>query len=332
MHVDAAWELIRRAFQESRLAQAYLIAGPTRGSGGELAHRVLQLLFCRESNPPCGTCNPCRQVMEHTWADLFWLAPEKKSRIIDVDSMREQLLLPVTQTSLAGGWKAGVVMAADRMNDASANAFLKTLEEPPPKTLFLLLSDSAQLLLPTILSRCQRLELDGRRSLPEPFRGRLLSLLAAPFPPGVLPAMVLAGQLGALLKDIQASAKAEVKKERRDASEHLNEDNDVFQARTSSRYREMRTDLLCEMLDWYRDILLLCAGGPPHAIRHPEQIAVLRERASRLSLAQAVGNLEGIDELNRQLDRSLPEEALLAYWMDRLVSGVAASGAGALKA
>ena len=331
MHIDKAWELIQRAFRESRLAQAYLIAGPTRGAGGDLANRILQLLFCAEPNPPCGTCNRCRQVREHTWADLFWLAPEKKSRIIGVDQIREQLLFPISQTSMAGGWKAGVIMAADRMKDEAANAFLKTLEEPPPKTLFLLLSDSPQLLLPTIVSRCQRVELDGKRSLPEPWRGRLLNLLAAPLPPGPLPAMAAAAHLAGLLKEINAAAKAEVNQEGRDASDRLNEESDLLKARISARYRELRTDLLCEMLDWYRDLLVLRAGGSPELARHPEQVAVLRERAARLTLQQALENVAGIDELNRQMERSLPEESLLAYWMDRLMSGVAPPGASAAK-
>ena len=324
MQVDAAFGLIQHAYTSSRLSHAYLVCGPTRGAAGELVTRVLQMLFCTAKKGPCGVCNPCRQVRERTLADIFWLQPEKKSRAIGADAMREKILAEIAQTSLAGGWKAGVIVGADRMTDAAANIFLKTLEEPPPQTLFLLLTDAPQLLLPTIVSRCQRLEVDAPYVLSEPWRTRLLEILASALPPGPLPAMVLGSRLAEVMRDMEKTAAAEVKAEIKAEAETLDEDTDVIKARISARYREMRADLLRAMLSWYRDLLLLRAGGAPENVHYQDRLALLKERASHLTLAQALANVEGADELNRQLERSLSEETVLAYWMDRFVSGVPA--------
>ena len=327
MQVDGAFQLIRHAFLAQRLAHGYLITGPTRGAAGALAVRVLQMLFCTAETAPCGTCDRCRQVFEHTWADAFWLNPEKKSRIISAEQMRGDLLLELTQTSLAGGWKAGVIVGADRLSEAAANILLKTLEEPPPQTVFLLLTDSPQALLPTILSRCQRIAVDDDAPLAEPWRGRLLSLLAAPQATGPLQALVLAGGLTTLLGNMKDAAEADVQRERQAEREMLDEDQDVFLARVSARYREYRTGLLRTMLDWHRDLLVLRAGGSAALLRHPDQAEVLHARAQSLTLAQALANVQGMDVVDRQLERNLPEGSVLAYWMDRFsaASGVAAA-------
>jgi len=324
MQVDAAFELFRHAHRQSRLAHAYLIAGPTRGAAYDLVIRVLQMLFCPAADGPCGTCNACRQVSDRTWADTFWLFPELKSRRISAEAMREKMLAEIAQTSLAGGWKAGVIVGADRMSPEAANIFLKTLEEPPPQTLFLLLTDSPQLLLPTIISRCQRMEIDAPHVLPEPWRARLLESLTLATPPGALPAMALASRLAALLSDMNDAAEIEVKAEVKAEAEMLDEDTDVIKGRISARYREMRTDLLRALLNWYRDLLVLRAGGAPENVHYREHLSLLKERAAHLTWPQALSNVDGVEELNRQLERSLPEETMLAYWLDRLVSGVPA--------
>ncbi len=329
MQLDTAFDLFRHAHRQGRLAHAYLISGPVRGAVGELAIRVLQLLFCRAAKAPCGMCDICRQVRERTWADAFWLKPELKSRRIGTEAMREKLLAEIAQTSLAGGWKAGIVVGADRMGVEAANVFLKTLEEPPPQTLFLLLTDAPQLLLPTIVSRCQRLEIDEPLTLEEPWRARLLDVLTPATPPGPLPAMVTAARLVDVLANMKDAAEAEVKQEIKAESGLLDEDSDIIDARISARYRELRTDLLRGLLAWYRDLLLLRAGCAPEQARHREQLPLLRERAARLTLAQAMANVDGVEDLSRQLERSLPEEAVLAYWLDRLVSGVPAPTARA---
>ena len=148
MEVDEAFSLICRAIDSGRVANGYVVSGDL-GRCEELAERVLAKLFPEDSERIASRAHP----------DVAYLAPEGKKRIISVKSMREKIVDPMSATSYSGGWKVGVIVGADRMEAPSANAFLKSLEEPTPRTLYLLLTDAPEALLPTIVSRSQRIDL-----------------------------------------------------------------------------------------------------------------------------------------------------------------------------
>ncbi len=149
MDINQAFSLISHALAASDSGRGYLLCGDVRGSCNELVNLVLARLF-----PGAEV-----QVRARTHPDLAVLEPEGRSRTIHIKSMRERIVEPMAASSYSGGWKAGIIVGADRMEAAAANAFLKTLEEPPQRTLFLLLSDAPGAILPTILSRTQRIDL-----------------------------------------------------------------------------------------------------------------------------------------------------------------------------
>ncbi len=363
MLIEDARRLLRQAFETRRLAHAYLLVGAPRGAAGELAVDIMQRLACLDpQQAPCGNCDRCRQVAARTWCDNLWVFPVKKSRVISIEQMRETpgtklpppYFLPwLGGTAFAGGWKAGVLAGADRMTEGAANAFLKMLEEPPPETLILLLSDAPQALLPTIRSRCQRIDLEEPPpELEEPWRGELLAILAAEGAPGPVAAMAAGDGIMRILQAMKARAEKLVEAEDEAAGRDgggdggdegppdvpdTDADNDaepreprqgraddsreVLAARVSSRYRELRALLLLALQRWYRDLLALRAGAPPATVHYQSHLEVLQRRARRLTLAQALANVEGVETLARQMERSLAERALLAYWMDRLAGG-----------
>jgi DNA polymerase-3 subunit delta' len=149
MDVAEAFDLIAHAIDAGRAAHGYLVCGDLRGQCDVLASRILAKLF-----PDARA-----QVEAKSHPDVAYLEPEGKSRTIHVKSMRERIVEPMSTTAFSGGWKVGVVIGADRMEVEAANAFLKTLEEPTPQTLFLLLTDAPDAILPTIVSRSQRIDL-----------------------------------------------------------------------------------------------------------------------------------------------------------------------------
>ena len=319
MNLDDAITYITQAFKNERMAHAYLVAGDIAGVGKTFAERVLQLISCSEGG--CGKCNTCRLVRERLWMDAVWVYPEKKSRVISAEQMREQVIARVSQTSLAGGWKAAVIVGADRLNDSAANVFLKTLEEPPPNTLFLLLSDSPQSLLPTILSRCQRIDLPLTRRLEDPWRGMLTAVLARHTLDGPLGGMVAGGGIFALFKEAKEIAEKEVEDESK-AQSKIDVADDVVDALINARYRETRARLLAGIQDWYRDVLVMQTCGDASLLAYPECAETLAATAKKFTRSQALASVEGVESMNRQLERSLPEESVLVYWMDRLRSGV----------
>lgn len=322
---EQSFEFIRNAIRNGRAAQAYLITGNVHGAARELAVRILQTLFCASTGEkPCGTCDACRKVAGRLEVDVHWIFPEKQSRVIGIAQIREQVLGPMTETSFGGGWKAAVISNADCMRPEAANAFLKTLEEPVANSLFILLSDAPQKLLPTVISRCQRIDLDESRTLPEPWAGRVLDVLAGPVLRSPAERLASANMLCAILAEMQKRAEQEIQEEgkREKSAGEIVEEKDVTKAKISARYREMRRDFVLTVQRWFRDLLVLSAGGDESLVYNRHYLETLKPRAARLKLAQALYNVNAVDEMDAQLEKNMKEEHVLAYAIDRIHHGV----------
>jgi len=151
-HLKAAWAA-------DHLPHALLIQ-EAPGAGGEwLALWAAQLVLCTQgAAAPCGECLACRRVEARAHPDLTMLVPEESGRQLRIEQVRE-LGAELSLTSHAGGYKVGILSPADALNRFAANALLKTLEEPQPRTLLILVATQPSRLPPTILSRCQRLKI-----------------------------------------------------------------------------------------------------------------------------------------------------------------------------
>jgi DNA polymerase-3 subunit delta' len=127
------------------------------GAGGDwLAKWTTQLVLCqRGAEAPCGECLSCRRVAASQHPDVLVLQPVEDSRQIRIEQVRD-LSQELALTSHQGSYKVGVLTPADALNRFAANALLKTLEEPPQRTLLLLVATQPSRLPATILSRCQR--------------------------------------------------------------------------------------------------------------------------------------------------------------------------------
>jgi len=161
------------AHRRGRLPAALLIH-EAPGVGGEwLALWAAQLALCTDAAAaPCAACTACRRVAALQHPDLTWMAPAEDSRQIRIEQVRD-LTAELALTSHGGGYKVGIIAPADALNRFAANALLKTLEEPPARTLLALVATQPSRLPPTVLSRCQRLRLT------QPTRAEALAWLAA---------------------------------------------------------------------------------------------------------------------------------------------------------
>lgn len=149
MEVSEAFDLISRAIDSGQRSGGYLIVGDPVGNARDLAGRILAKLYPNDAGRIAARSHP----------DVAFLEPTGKARTIKTDPMRERIVGPMSATSYSGGWKVGVISGADRMQPQAANAFLKSLEEPTPRTLYLLLTDRPDAVMDTIVSRCQRIDL-----------------------------------------------------------------------------------------------------------------------------------------------------------------------------
>ncbi|MBY0585752.1 DNA polymerase III subunit delta' [bacterium] len=151
-------EQLSEAITKGRLGHAFLFVGPDGVGKHRLARHIAQSLLCERSDvrklQPCGQCSSCAMVRAGTHPDLLQVAkPEEKSElpIAMIQALTAQLSLKPAR----GSRKIAIVNNADDLNEESANAFLKTLEEPPPGSLLILIARSLESQLPTIQSRCQ---------------------------------------------------------------------------------------------------------------------------------------------------------------------------------
>ncbi len=138
-----------------RVHPALILAGAAAAEKAVTARRMAKALLCpkRQSLPPfCGTCSTCRRVETGTHPDLLWIGKEEDDTI-KIDRIRD-LCHQMELTPVEAASKIAVIEDCDRMNTASSNAFLKTLEEPLPGRHFWLLTSQMSSLLPTIQSRC----------------------------------------------------------------------------------------------------------------------------------------------------------------------------------
>lgn len=305
--LDQAIQRFDAAFRAGRLAQAYLIVGNVREEGAVFAGNALRRLFCKESAAPCGQCAACRNVDGRRHPDVVWIEPEKKSRVVGIDRVRELQRL-IYQTSFEGGWKAAVLASSDRLGAEASNAFLKTLEEPPARCLFLLLTDSPQSMLGTVLSRCQRMVVGAEQEfLPEPWNGLLMEILTVPMKPTVIGRIERTARLDRLLADMRKAVESEEK----ESSGDEDVDNETRDARIEARYRGMRAMVIRAMLIWYRDILVCVCGGSDPDFRYREQGAAIRGAAKGLDYRAAYANLLAVQAIQRQLDRNLTAETAI---------------------
>jgi DNA polymerase-3 subunit delta' len=156
---DEQWRLLRQAVAQQRLPHALLLSGPPGLGKERFALSFAQSLLCRERDSegvPCGVCRQCQLLHSGNHPDFQWLKPdaESKSGEITIEAIRN-LTANASLTTHAGGNKVIAIQPAHRMNKAAANSLLKTLEEPTPGSVILLLTDQPGRLLVTIRSRCQ---------------------------------------------------------------------------------------------------------------------------------------------------------------------------------
>jgi DNA polymerase III subunit delta' len=141
-----------------RFPHALMIHDTVGGGGDWLAEWAAKLALCLSANDaPCGTCVGCTRVAANQHPDLIRVHPIEDSKQLRIEQVRD-LGQELALTSHQGGYKVGLLSPADLMNRFAANALLKTLEEPPPRTLLILVVTQPSRLPATILSRCQKLK------------------------------------------------------------------------------------------------------------------------------------------------------------------------------
>jgi DNA polymerase III subunit delta' len=307
---DRATGALQAALRRGTLHHAYLFAGPPGVGKGTAALRLAQAANCEAPVAPgapggslrddaCGACGPCRKIAKGTHPDVVVLAEERvmakagrwepkggrtPSKEIVVDQVRDLVDHRLSLRRFEGRRRVVIIDPADAMNAQSQNALLKTLEEPPDDTTLVLVSSSADALLPTIRSRCLRVAFG-----PLPISVVAARLEAEGHAPEAarLAAALGGGSLGrALALDDEAVA---ARREALTRAASLGPGDAgawVAFARDHGEDREAAAELGELLLVWWRDVLALQAGGGELAL--PDLAPLARAAAAALTPAEAL--------------------------------------------
>ncbi len=150
---NAPVSLLKRSLGSGKISHAYIFEGIEGCGRKKTALALVKAIFCKDAEG-CGQCPACRKVNTLQHPDLHMIEPD--GAFIKIDQIRD-LQRDLSYRPFEAGKKACIMEGAEKLNAAAANAFLKTLEEPPGSALLILLTTNADAVLPTILSRCQRI-------------------------------------------------------------------------------------------------------------------------------------------------------------------------------
>jgi len=148
---DRVRDFLCNAVESGRTSHAYLFLGAPGAGKLDAAWALAQAYLCEEDG--CGACDDCIRVARHTHPDVHYYAPESATGYLIAQT--RELLDDVALAPIRAASKVYIIDRAEQLRANSANALLKTLEEPPEGVMFILLGTSADVILPTIVSRCQ---------------------------------------------------------------------------------------------------------------------------------------------------------------------------------
>jgi len=326
-------QLLQRSLARGRLGHAYLFTGHRLEELESIARTLAKTLNCQKpvktggvATDCCDECLSCRKIDHETHADIHWARPESRSRVVTVEQMRD-LMREIQLKPAEAEWKAAIIAAADRLNPQAANAFLKTLEEPPAKSVLILLSTEPQRILETILSRCLRLNFSTEsRYEPDAAQSEWLArfgALAAGEQKSLLGRYrlldVLLQKLGEMRAGVEEALTARSPLQRYDDVEKdLRERwEDELAAAIEAEYRRQRADLLRLVQWWLRDVWLttLAVGG--ELLNFP-QMAGAEAVAGKITPHQALANLQTLEQIQRLLHTNVQEALALEVGLLKL--------------
>ncbi|HHY46364.1 MAG TPA: DNA polymerase III subunit delta' [Firmicutes bacterium] len=322
-----ALSVLDRAVSSGHIAHAYLFIGPEGVGKRTCAIEFAKALNCQEGSCsrgcqggiPCGQCPTCRAIADGNFPDVSVVSPSGATiRIEQVREVRRSAGLKA-HTS---GWRVWVFEDSDKMTEEAANALLRTLEEPPPRSVMVLTTSNPFLVLPTIVSRCQVVRF-GHVSLPE-----INAILTERFDLSDQDRELFASLSGGIPAKAIRLARGEERQARERALDLLRKigTRDTLEIlKISESLAEDRTSLVgyLEMwTSWYRDILILKETGDTGLLLNrdrQEEISGVACENSTDKLISAIQILqEALNALRQNANARLCMDSVLLR-LDRLL-------------
>ena len=289
---------IESAVQADAVSHAYILNGE-RGSGKKLLANLFAMsLQCQdrdENGEACGKCQSCKQALHGNQPDIVRVSHEKPTTI-SVDDIRRQVNNDIVIKPYSSKYKIYIIPEADLMSVQAQNALLKTIEEPPEYAVIMLLTENAEVLLPTIRSRCVMMKL--RNIKDQLVKKYLMEQMEIPDYKADVCVAFAQGNMGKAIMLANSDYFNEIKEEVVHLLRNIDE-MDVPELMDAVKkcmtYKLEINDYLDMMAIWYRDVLIYKATKNVDRVVFSDQLRYIKARASKSSY-------EGIEKILEALE------------------------------
>lgn len=309
-----AVDYLRGAIKSQRISHAYLFTGPAHVGKTHLAKEMAAALNCLGDTPPCGTCSACVRTEKGTHPDVTLVEPE--GRRLKIDQFRE-LQHTLSLSPVEGRWRVCIITDFQQATTQAANALLKTLEEPPSRVVLLLTATDADLLLPTIVSRCQVLAL---RAVPVArLQETLRERLDGQEKRARLIARLSGGKVGWALSAIEEEDKLVKRREHIETLLDLLEEGRAARIQAAERLSKAKDlpEIIKLWQGWWRDVLLVSSDCKDLVVNidFMDSLCQTAEQYNFAEAEEAVRDLEAtLEQLDQNVNARLALEVLLLSW------------------
>ncbi len=289
---------LQASLRAKTISHAYIFSGEDGSGKNMLAAAFAKTLLCEAGyGNPCNMCRSCLQFDNKNHPDLHYITHEK-SGSIGVGEIREQLARDVSIRPYSSKYKIYIIDEAEKLTEAAQNALLKTIEEPPSYVVIMLLTNNDSLLLPTVHSRCMKLDL---REIPaEKVKSYLMEQYSLPDYKAKVIAAYSQGNIGRAVEMASSDSFEQMNDFVLGLMKKLDE-MEVYEIvmaiRDMSGYKENAIRLLDLMEVWYHDILILKATNDPNQIVYSDEYRTLSKKAVRSSYP-------GLQEVLKALEKA----------------------------
>ena len=325
---DRIVKLFQNALANNRLAHAYIFAGQDGVGKGLFSRELAKAIFCQtDKTDACNTCRNCQRIDGDNYPDLLTILPEKNSRVIKIEQLKhfqDSLYIKPLESKQ----KIAIIQSADRMNEEASNCLLKTLEEPPPYALIILIVTSLDAVRETIRSRCQIV-----RFSPLP-ASVVQDVLVSKFQQDRNQAQQLASiSNGSIGRAMLLSSSDMIAKKNWLVEKVLKlepEDNLVFSKELLSEWhiqdmeileekRSQVRELIVSFLMYYRDLLVCKAGGAETPMYYDSCREALTSRSRSFSEDALFDSIQAIKTALEQLDHNANINLLLEHMITMIL-------------
>lgn len=309
-------EHLQNAIKTDKVSHAYILDGPDMSGKKMIADAFSMTLECeKKGTEPCMECHSCKQALGKNQPDIIYLQHEKPNTI-SVDDIRSQINNDIGVKPYSSPYKVYIVDEAEKMNVQAQNALLKTIEEPPAYAVILLLTNNAEIFLPTILSRCVRLSL---KAVPdEKIKAYLMKNYEVPDYKADVCVAFAQGNVGKAIELAESEDFNEIKNSALQLIKRL-DDIELYEmieaVKQISNYKLKINDYFDLIMIWYRDVLLYKATADVNKLIFKEEVYEIKKEASRSSYGGIENILEALEKakirLNANVNFDLVIELLL---------------------